>query len=253
MIFRIIEESYRVAWSDLCYLKSNILSVMVTILMMPLLYFATFAFGIGQIADDINGVSYVAFVIPGIVALTTVTSSFSSTANKIMVQRIYYNSFEELLLCPISPSAIVLGKTTVGFCKGVLGSLAILIPGLLMATDLLITPMLIVTILLSCLTFSLLGVLAGFVVKGLPTMNMFNNLVMLPMTFLCGTLFSIESYPPVLQTVIEILPLTHVTACVRSAALGWEFPIISFVVVILFCIAFYVGAYVLLIKGRAVS
>lgn len=246
----LLDEAYRVAWSDLCYLKSNFITIMITVLIMPLLYFVTFAFGIGNYVEEVDGVSYVAFVIPGIISLSTVTSSFSSTANKILVQRRYYCSFDEILLCPISPAAVVIGKTTVGFFKGMMCCLALIVLGLLITDDLHISFLLLVSIALSCFVFSLLGVLAGFIIKGLPTVNLFNSLVILPMTFLCGTLFSVSAYPPIVQSIVNILPLTHTTSCIRAAALGWDFPFESLLILLAFGCFFFAIPYYLLVKNK---
>nr|WP_147654434.1 ABC transporter permease [Methanomassiliicoccus luminyensis] len=249
-MLRILDESLRVAWSDLCYLKRNFLTVTVTILVTPLLYFIAFGYGLGSQMDTIEGVSYIAFVIPGIVSLSTLNSTFSSTANKIMVQRKFYSSFDEILLCPISPSSVILGKTTVGFLKGVIGCFVLIALGMYMSGDVHMNALLAICVLVSCFTFSLLGVLAGFVVKGLPTMTMFTSLVIVPMTFLCGTLFSVSSMPAPVRYVISVLPLTHVTACIRAAALEWAFPMGSFVVLIGFGVAFFLVSYYLLKSGK---
>lgn len=243
-------ESYRVAWADLCYFKRNFATIMVSILVMPLLYFFTFSFGIGKLVDGIDGVSYIAFVIPGIVSLSTVTSCFSATANKILVQKRFYSSFDEISLCPISTPALIFGKTTVGFVRGMLGCATLLALGWAMAPDFSITPMLIVTVAISCLVFSLMGVAAGLWAKGLPGLGMFNSVIILPMTFLCGTLFSVSAYPEIAQLIIYALPLTHTTACARAAALGWEFPWVSLLILIGYGVLFFIIAYLLLIKRK---
>lgn len=223
---------------------------MVTILVTPLLYFIAFSYGLGSEVGSIEGVSYVAFVIPGIVSLSTLTSSFTSTANKIMIQRRFYASFDEIILCPISPSSVVLGKTAVGFLKSILCSSVVVALGTLMTDDLHVNLLLVVCVLVSSLTFSLLGVLAGFVVKDLPTMTMFSSLVIVPMTFLCGTLFSVSSMPVVIKEIISALPLTHATACIRSAALEQPFQMGSLIILAAFGVTFYVVSYCLLRSGR---
>lgn len=249
MILRILDETRRVAWGDICYLRRNLATLLMTAIMTPLLYFIAFGYGLGR-GMTMDGVDYVAFVIPGIVALSTLTSCFSSTANKIMVQRRFYSSFDEILLCPISPSAVVLGKTTVGFFKGLLCSFILLGLGMLMSPDIGINPMLILSIAVSCLTFSLLGVLAGFLVDGLPKMNLFNSFVILPMTFLCGTLFTVSALPQFAQWIISVLPLTPAASCIRASALGWDFPYMSLMIVVAFAIVFFAASWVLLKKGR---
>lgn len=69
MILRILDESVRVAWSDFCYLRRNLIPIVITALITPFLYLITFVYGLGNNVDLMEGASYIAFVILGIVAL----------------------------------------------------------------------------------------------------------------------------------------------------------------------------------------
>lgn len=239
MMLRTIDGAFRVAMADLYYLRRNLFTILITVLILPLLYFVSFAYGLGSTVENTDGVTYIAFVIPGIISLSTLSSCFSTTANKIMAQRRYYSSFDEIVLCPVSSSSIVLGKSILGIIRGLMCSTILIVLGLLMTDDFNIGPMLLVTVFVSCLAYSLLGVVAGFIVNGPPSFNLFNSLVILPMTFLCGTVFSISAMPQFLQGLIWFLPLTHTTECIRSAALGWTFPWTSFLIVIAYGIFFF--------------
>ena len=250
MLLRTIDGAFRVALADMYYLKRNLLTVMITVMILPLLYFVSFAYGLGSTVDNTEGVTYIAFVIPGIVSLSTLSSCFSTTANKIMLQRRFYSSFDEVVLCPVSSGSVVLGQAMLGIVRGLMCAAILIILGLLMTDDFAITPMLLFTVFVSCLTYSLLGVVAGFMVKGPPTFNLFNSLVILPMTFLCGTVFSVSAMPQFLQDLIQVLPLTHTTECIRSAALGWEFPWVSLIVVLAYGTAFFLISRYLLEKGK---
>ena len=249
-MLKTIDGAFRVALADLYYLKRNFLIVLITILVLPFLYFISFAYGLGSTVDNTDGVTYIAFVIPGIVSLSTLSSCFSTTANKIMLQRRFYSSFDEVTLCPVSSASIVLGKTVLGVIRGLLCSMILMTLGILMTDDFSITPMLLFTVFVSCLTYSLLGVMAGFMVKGPPTFNLFNSLVILPMTFLCGTVFSVSMMPDILQRIIWFLPLTHTTECIRSAALGWDFPYLSLLIVLIYGTVFFLISKYLLEKGK---
>jgi ABC-type multidrug transport system permease subunit len=215
-----------------------------------MLYFVSFAYGLGSTVDETEGVTYIAFVIPGIISLSTLSSCFSTTANKIMLQRRFYSSFDEVILCPVSSTSIVLGKTILGIIRGLLCAAVLIVLGLLMTDDLFITPLLLLTVFVSCLTYSLLGVVAGFMVKGPPTFNLFNSLVILPMTFLCGTVFSISAMPELMQDIIQILPLTHTNECIRSAALGLDFPWHSLAIIIVYGTIFILISRYLLEKEK---
>lgn len=245
-----IDEAFRVALPDLFYMKRNILPVLVSVLVMPLLYFISFGYGLGSNVGDVDGVSYVAFVIPGVIAISTLTSCFSTIANKIMVQRRFYSSFDEIMICPLSPSSVVLGKTIIGMCKSLLCTAILLCIGYFACDDLLITPALVLMIVFSSFTFSLLGVTAGLIAKGLASMNLFQSLIILPMTFLSGTVFSLSSMPEIIQYIVKLLPLSHSTDCIRSLALGWEFPWISFLIISVYCVIFFVISRYVLVNGK---
>ena len=237
----LITDIYRVALSDLYYLKRNLPILMLTSLVTPVLYLVAFGYGLGN-GLTMEGVSYMAFMIPGVVALTTVTSSFTTVANKLMVQKRFYESFDEMLLCPISKTSLILGKSILGVIKSMMCGLLMLLLGFFLADDMQITPMLIICMLISCTVFSMLGVAAGMIVPDLPRMNLFNSFVILPMTFLCGTMFSLDALPDVAKNIISALPLTQTSNCLRAAALGWDFPWLSLVLLIGYGVLFYVLA-----------
>ncbi|MCL2147841.1 MAG: ABC transporter permease [Methanomassiliicoccaceae archaeon] len=250
MILSFLDETVRVSLQDLYYFKRNVLSIMVTIMVTPLLYYVSFCYGLGSHVSDMEGVSYVAFVIPGVIALSTLTSCFTSIANKVLSQRIYYTSFDEIVLCPISPSAVIFGKALIGFIRGMLGCAVLLAIGVAMTDGLHISALLVLAIALSCMVYSLLGVLVGFMSNSLTTIIMFSTVIVVPMTFLCGTMFSVSSLPEGLQYAIAALPLTYSTECIRSAALGWAFPLLSFLVVAAYGAAFFAICYYMMAKGK---
>lgn len=237
-MFETAKEVYYVSWSDIRFMMHNIVNVILMSLMSPLLYLIAFGFGLGNNITA-QGVPYIAFMIPGIVALTSLSSSFTSTSTRLNVQRLFYRSFDEMLMCPLKSTSIVLGKTMLGFIRGLLSCAVIFTIGLFLTPYLSLTPLFIVSVLLSCFTFSCLGVTAALLAKSHQSMATFNTLVILPMTFLCGTFFSIDSLPEVFQWILYAVPLTHSSVCIRAAALGWSFPWISLAVLAVFAVAFF--------------
>jgi len=243
---------YHVAWADLMYLKHTFWNTLIMTIMGPILYLIAFGYGLRTGETDI-GVSYVAFVIPGIMALSSLSSSFSSTSTRINVQRLYYRSFDEMMMCPLSLSAIILGKSTLGFIRGLLGCFVMYTIGLFLAPDLQLTPLAVACVILSCVTFSMLGMAAALIAKSHASMATFNSLVILPMTFLCGTFFSVDSLHPVFQAILYALPLTHSSLTIRAACLpdNLDFPWISLIVMLVFMVAFFLLNHYLL-KTRKV-
>ncbi len=245
-----IDETFRVALSDLYYFKRNIIILTLTSLVTPLLYMLAFGFGVGSSVEEMDGVSYIAFIIPGVVAINTMTSSFSTISHKLMVQKRFYESFDEMLLCPVSKSALILGKCILGVLKGSICGVILLALGYLMTSDLIISPQLFGMMILSCLIFSLLGVAAGVVLPDLAWTDLFNSFVILPMTFLCGTMFSLSSVPQIVADIIWVLPLTHTSACIRAIALGRDFPWISFVVLMIYGTFFFILSWLALNRNK---
>jgi ABC-type multidrug transport system permease subunit len=213
----------------------------------PLLYLVAFGYGLGK-GVSIGGVSYLAFVIPGIVALTAFSSSFNGSASKLQIDRLFYRSFDEFLISPVSLFSIVIGKSLIGVVRGTISSFAILILGFVLLPSLVVNPIFVLTLLLSCFVFALFGVLVASMFNNHVHMSTFNNLVILPMTFLCGTFFSLTQVPEGVKIALYLLPLTHSSTCLRAIALGQSFPWLSFLALAGFGLFFFLASVLVLKK-----
>ncbi|MDR2846024.1 MAG: ABC transporter permease [Candidatus Methanoplasma sp.] len=250
-MFGFLRSVYAVSWSDACFMKHHALDIAVSTLMSPLLYVLVFGYGVSSYISTDGDISYLAIVVPGISAMTSLSASFSSTSGRLNVQRLYYSCFDELMLCPVSASAMVVGKALMGVLRGLSGSIIIFCIGLFLAPELMLTPLFLVSILISCFTFSFLGIAAALMSKTHQSMATFSSLVILPMTFLCGTFFSISDMDTPLQWVFYIFPLSHSTETARASALGLDFPWVSLIILTVFGIAFFL-LNVYLIKSKKV-
>lgn len=244
-----LNDLYSILWVDLRNLSHHWRSTIATSLIQPLLYLVAFGYGLGK-GVEIDGVSYLAFVIPGIVALTAFSSSFNGSASKLQIDRLFYRSFDEFLISPISLYTIVVGKALIGIVRGLISSVTILIIGLILLPSLIVSPIFLLTLLLSCFVFALFGVLAASLFDNHVHMSTFNNLIILPMTFLCGTFFSLTQVPQAVTFALYILPLTHASQCLRAAALNTPFPWLSFFALIGFGIVFFFGAVAVLRRNN---
>ena len=245
----LIDETLRVALSDFYYFRRNLLLLLATSMVTPLLYMLAFGYGLGQ-GITMEGVDYIAFMIPGVISLTTLTSTFDTVSHKIMIQKRFYESFDEMLLCPISKGAIIFGRALLGVVKGMMCGTILVVMGMLFTPDLHVSAGLFGMMLLSCFVFSLLGVAAGVVVEDLVHMSLFTTFVILPMTFLCGTMFSLDALPGAIRWAIDALPLSQTSGCMRALALQWEFPWMSLVVLVAYGAAFYALAHWALTRGE---
>lgn len=248
----VLADSFRIAWIDVRFIRRNIVSVLVTSLVAPLLYLVAFGYGLGQ-GLTVDGYDYISFMVPGVVALTTMTACFSNVATKVMLQRTYYQSFDELFLCSMSPMAIILGKAYAGMMRGLISCAVLYAMAVLLSEDAVLSLPAVAMVVFSCLMYGLLGVVSGMLANSHLTLNLFNILVILPMTFLCGTIFSLDSLPGVFQTAIGLLPLTHTTECIRACMLGTDFPWASLLVVLAYAAVFILVSRHILVRGRARS
>lgn len=236
-------EIIRVAYGDLCYMRRNLVQTLVSTLVGPLLYLI--AFGYGMRAGDS---SYIAYVIPGIVAISSMNSGFSASSQKIVIQRLFHSSFDELILCPMHTTSVIFGKCMMGIIRGMVGGLIIMMLGMLLTDGLHITIWLILAMLASSVTFSLLGVAAGLLANSTPTLTMFNSIIILPMSFMCGTLFDVNALPAVVADVVWALPLSHTTSILRSAATCSGVEWISVLILIAYMVAFYAICHIVIRK-----
>ena len=247
-MYNLLSETYRIAYGDLCFFRRNIIQVIISSMIGPLLYLIAFGYGMRSGSTGDFNVSYLAYVIPGIVSITTLTAGFASSSQKILIQREFYSSFDELILSPMHIPSIIFGKSVIGMLKGLIGAAIMLTMGKLLESSIIISVQLILMIFFCCVTFSLLGVMAGLLANSTPTLNMISSIVILPMTFMCGTLFATESLPTWAQAIIDALPLTHASGTIRACALDASFPWISLVVLAIYFVAFFVVDYIVIRK-----
>ena len=236
----VLGDVYSVLWVDLRFLRRHWLRTLATSIVSPILYLVAFGFGLGR-GISFGGYDYLDFVIPGIIALTAMTGSFNGAGMKLHVDRIFYKCFDEYLLSPISMFSVAVGKTLIGVVRGLLASVALLAVGIVLSPTLMVSPLFVLVLVTSCFVFSFLGVLVGLLARSHQDMGTFSTLVILPMTFLSGTFFSLSQLPDPVKAVLYVLPLTHSSENLRAAALGQPFPWLSFFALIGFGLVFFLG------------
>lgn len=244
-----LRDIYAVVWVDLRFLRRNLAKTLALTLIAPILYLLAFGYGLGK---DVNveGFSYLEFVVPGILALTAMTTAFNTSGLKLHVDRLFYKCFDETLMAPVSSFSIIIGKTLIGVLRGLLSSAALLAVYLIFSSLPAVNLLFPISLILTCLVFSFLGVIVAFLAKTHQDMTLFMSLVILPMSFLSGTFFSLSHVPEVLSIALSISPLTHACLCLRASALGQPFPWLSFFILAVFGAIFFVLCFVALKKSN---
>lgn len=206
-----------ILWQEFVLFKRKFWTITVSSMVSPILYLIAFGWGLGG-GMQIDGRDYIHFVIPGIIALTTMTSSYNSISSSVNISRIYYKSFESFMIAPINISIYALAKIIAGALRGLYSGILIILLSFIFNTGLHITPYFMLMVVLNCLVFSAVGFIAGIVINSHQDMSRFSSFIITPMSFLCGTFFSLDKMPAIIKNFILILPLTHTSIALRSVS-----------------------------------
>ncbi len=223
----LIYDSLTVLWGDWLELRSRLTQVIASGLISPLIYILAFGYGLGSTLDGTPfGGSYLSFILPGMAALSSMTISFGGTTFSICGDRLYSKTFEEMLLAPISPLALYLGKMLAGVLRGLLTAGAVLAVAILFTGNWrFLHPGVWLLLTLNGMVFAGLGAIVGLKVASLEAVGLANNFAIVPMSFLGGTFFDPSRLGPPLQWLVYALPLTHTStglrAIIRGETLSW--------------------------------
>ena len=203
----------------------------------PLLFLVAFGWGFGR-GVTMEGVPYLAFLIPGLVAMSSLNQSYG-IAQEINISRFYFHVFDEFLIAPVSPFGIVLGETLYGMFRGLVSAALILLLALPFGVGFAPTPLFVGALLLHTFIFAALGVGMAMLVQDHAGQAAVTNFVITPMVFLGGTFFTLERLPAPLKFLVELLPLSHSVRVIRDSFLGRSPDPAHLPVLLLFAAAFF--------------
>jgi ABC-2 type transport system permease protein len=182
------------------------------------LYFVVFGAAIGSRITEIEGITYGAFIVPGLIMLTLLTQSVMNASFGIYFPR-FTGTIYELLSAPISFFEIVLGYVGAAATKSIILGVIILATAWLFVPLHIAHPVWMVAFLvLTAVTFSLLGFIIGIVADGFERLQVVPLLIITPLTFLGGTFYSTHVLPPMWQTITLFNPVVYLVSGFR-----WSF------------------------------
>ena len=182
------------------------------------LYFIVFGAAIGSRIQEVGGVSYGAFIVPGLIMLNLLTNSISNASFGIYFPK-FVGTVYELLSAPVSTFEVVLGYVGAAATKSIMLGFIILATAALFIDLQIAHPIIMLAfIVLTALSFSLLGFILGIWADNFEKLSVVPMLVITPLVFLGGSFYSTEMLPPFWQTVSLMNPVLYLVSGLR-----WSF------------------------------
>jgi ABC-2 type transport system permease protein len=215
------------------------------------LYFIVFGAAIGSRMAHIDGVSYGAFIVPGLIMLSILTESISNASFGIYMPK-FTGTIYEILSAPISTPEIVIGYVGAAATKSVIIGTIILITARLFVTLTIAHPVwMVATLLLTAVTFSFFGFIIGIWADGWEKLQIVPLMVVTPLTFLGGSFYSISMLPPVWQKVALLNPVVYLISGFRWSFYGISDVsiVVSFSMIAAFLLACFAAVWVIFRTG----
>ena len=198
----------------------TLLQSIVTPVISTSLYFVVFGAAIGSRITDIDGVSYGAFIVPGLIMLSLLTQSISNASFGIFFPK-FTGTIYELLSAPVSYVEIVISYVGAAATKSIiLGLIILATSGLFVPVEIAHPLWMITFLVLTCVTFSLFGFLLGIWAEGFEKLQLVPFLIVTPLIFLGGSFYSVNMLPPFWQTVTYFNPIVYLISGFRWSFYG---------------------------------
>ncbi len=191
------------------------------------------------------------FIVPGLIMMSVITSSYSNVASSFFSQK-FQKNIEELLVAPVPTQVIILGFVTGGLGRSIMvGALVTVISLFSVPLHVFSWPIILVTLLMTAVLFSLAGLLNGIFAKSFDDVSIVPTFVLQPLTYLGGVFYSISMLPPIWQAVSKVNPIVYMVSGFRFGFLGvTDVPVVwSLTILVLFIIVLYAICWYLIEKG----
>lgn len=215
------------------------------------LYFLIFGKLIGHRIGDMNGVSYMQFIAPGLIMMSAITASYTNTASSFFLSK-FVRNIEELLVSPLSTHTIIWGYVFGSIMRGgMVGILVTAVTLCFVSFDIYSWSIIILTILMTTIAFALGGLINAVFAKTFDDIGTIPTFVLTPLTYLGGVFYSVSLLPDFWQKVSQFNPIVYMISGFRYGFLGIsDVPLYyTFSVLSIFIIVLYGWAYYLVDKG----
>lgn len=207
-----------------------------------ILFILIFGYSLGSKITQVAGVSYLEFILPGLLMMGVIMSAYANTSSSLFISK-FQGNVQEFLVAPLSYWQIIAALTLAGVLRGLLVGLGILTVGLLFAHITLFNiSILIYFLLMVSLLFSFAGIATALWATNFDRMTVFATFLITPLTYLGGVFYSIKMLPPLWQTVARFNPVLYMVDGFRYAFIGvadipvWESALLVLVLTLFFFI-----------------
>ncbi len=218
------------------------------------LYFVIFGQMIGSRIGEMGGVSYMQFIVPGLIMMSVITNSYSNVVSSFFSTK-FHGSIDELLVSPISKHVILLGYVSGGVFRGLMIALIVSVVALFF-TDLTIShlPIMLITIMGTSVLFSLGGFINAVFANSFDDISIIPSFILTPLTYLGGVFYSLENLSAFWQKLSLLNPIVYMVNAFRYGILGHSDVNVAYALtaILLFCVVFYGIAYKILQDGRRI-
>lgn len=219
------------------------------------LYFIIFGKFIGSQIREIDGYSYIEYIVPGLTMMSIMTNAYANTASSFFLTK-FNKSVEEMLVSPMSNLVMLTGFLLGGLVRGVLVGVIVLLISLLFTKITIMHPLIVISMaILASLVFSLGGLINGIYAKRFDDISFIPTFVLTPLTYLGGVFFSIKQLPPFWRHLSLFNPVLAMVDTFRFGLLGISDLNIylgySLVITLFFAMFFW--AWLLLHKGTGIK
>ena len=228
-----------IIWEKWTEFKRDFYKITLAAMVAPLMYLIVFGFGVQTMS---HGEPYLNFLIPGVVAMTTMNGSFNAIAQNLNVQRLYEKAFDQILISPTPLWQFIVGQIIGGSLRGLYAGCVILLLTMPLGTGLVFNGISFLVMLLNGAVYSAIGVVVYFIAKNHADVPRFSNYIIMPMAYLCNTFFSNSTMPHGLREVVGILPLSQASQMIREIASGETVHYVGILVLLVYLVVFTVIA-----------
>lgn len=184
------------------------------------LYIFIFGFVVGSRIDQIGGVSYIDFVLPGVLMLNLINSSFMQSSSSLYFQR-FARYIEEILVAPLSSLEMIIGYVAGGVARGVtVGAGVFVLAVIFSAANLANVGLFLFYSIAVSVIFSLLGLVMGLWADNFEQLSLMNTFIITPFTFLGGVFNSIDMLPETGQFFVKLNPFFYFVDGLRYSMIG---------------------------------